>query len=343
MNLRNLRFRRSPDEAASAWLARRDRGMTPREQDEYLRWLLENKSHPEAMARAEATLRRMLRLSAWQYECSAEPNPDLLARPRQRNRWRWPAAAAAAVAAALVLASWWHPPVGRAAVAPKTYLRVNDHVVLPDGSRAELRDGTRLDVLYREGIRRVRLTGGEAQFYVQKDPSRPFVVEAGGVAVRALGTVFTVQLGREAVAVLVTEGKVRVGATESGPESTPVRAGGVGEPVVVVAGQRALVRLAAVTASPAVAAVSPEEISQALEWREPRLQFNETPLADAVAEFNRRNRHQLVLGDAALGAKRIGGSFRPDNVEGFVRLLTITLGVQTVSHGPEETVLFGRD
>ena len=38
------------------------------------------------------------------------------------------------------------------------------------------------------------------------------------------------------------------------------------------------------------------------------------PLAEAVAEFNRLNRFQIVIGDAELGRRLIGGTFRPDNV-----------------------------
>ena len=42
----------------------------------------------------------------------------------------------------------------------------------------------------------------------------------------------------------------------------------------------------------------------------------------------------------ALGALPIGGTFRPDNVEGFVRLLTVTLGVRAEARGADETVLW---
>jgi transmembrane sensor len=48
---------------------------------------------------------------------------------------------------------------------------------------------------------------------VTKDPVRPFIVMAAGVAVRAVGTAFNVKLDSTAVEVLVTEGMVAV-ATE---------------------------------------------------------------------------------------------------------------------------------
>lgn len=340
MSLSHFNSQSKLDAEASAWLVRRDRGLTPREQDEYLQWLREDDRRAAAIARAEATLRSILQLSAWRHENSAEPNPDLLARPRRSRSWRWVALAAAA-AVAISAGVWWRWPAGPGApvVARKNYLHVNEQIALPDGSRAELRDGSALEVRYTAGERRVRLTGGEAQFSVMKDPARPFVVEAGGVAVRAVGTVFDVRLGGVAVEVLVTEGKVRVGraATEVGQIFEPHASGT--EPPMVAAGQRAVVSLTDRTALPLVAEISSEDVRRELAWQVPMLKFDETPLAEAIVEFNRRNRHQLVLGDTAVGAELIGGKFSPDNVEAFVRLLAVTNNVRAEPHGENETVL----
>ena len=49
--------------------------------------------------------------------------------------------------------------------------------------------------------------------------------------------------------------------------------------------------------------------------------FTNLPLRDAVTLFNRRNTQQLILADAALGERKIGGTFAADQVEAFVRLL----------------------
>jgi transmembrane sensor len=329
------------DAEAADWLARRDRGLSPEEQDQYLQWLRASPEHGAALARAEATFRRVLQLSAWQHEHSAEPNPDLLARPKRRPSWWWPVVGAAAAAVlAIGLWSWQSPRVPSTTMAEaKSYLRVNERRVLPDGSRVELKDGSTLDVRYASGERRVRLTGGEAQFSVMKDVARPFVVEVAGVAVRAVGTVFDVRLGSDAVEVLVTEGKVRVGraASEPGQVFADVRGTEI-EPPLVGASQRALVALDDRDLMPVVSDVSSDEISRALAWQAPRLQFDETPLAEAITEFNRRNRHQLVLADAAAGSLRISGTFRPDNVDGFVNLLG-ELGLRAQSRDADTTVL----
>ena len=152
--------------------------------------------------------------------------------------------------------------------------------------------------------------------------------------------------------VLVTEGRVKVqpedhesraGALSraAGADPSPI-SGRLPQEFFVSAGERASVPLAAAAVPPSAAVVTQatsEEIHEALDWQAPRLQFHETPLAEAVAEFNHHNRHQLVIGDAELGTLPIGGTFRPDNVEGFVRLLSTTLDIRAERNGGDETVL----
>lgn len=318
------------DATAAQWLARRDRGLNAAEQDDYLTWLRADPRHAAAVARHAAVLERMMGLGAWQPELSAEPNPDLFAPPARRP-WRV-LAPVLAVAAALVLGLFvWRSASPPVPAPQKTFLRVNERQALADGSLVELKDGSRIEVQFTPGERRVRLTG-EAHFTVAKNPARPFVVEAGGVEVHAVGTAFNVRLDDAAVEVLVTEGKVRVEEPARAPATASATAAVRAEPELVLsAGQRALVSLAPVAKAeaPVVAAVSPEQVRAVLEWQTPRLQFFETPLADAVAEFNRHNRRPLVLADARLGAVPIGGTFRVDNVEGFVRLLELTVDVRS--------------
>ena len=47
----------------------------------------------------------------------------------------------------------------------------------------------------------------------------------------------------------------------------------------------------------------------------------DVPLREIVVQFNRRNTVQLVLEDAALGERNVGGVIALDQVEAFVRLL----------------------
>lgn len=334
-------------DAASDWLARRDRGLTASEQDDYMQWLAADPQHAQALAQHAAALERMMQLYEWTPAHDTEPNPDLF-KPAPARRSgsvsRWLAPSLLAAAASLALATFvWKPDFESSAVvtANKSYLRVNERLALPDGSRVELKDGTELVVQYSENERRVVLTGGEAHFSVWKDPQRPFIVDAAGVEVRAVGTAFNVRLDPLNVQVLVTEGKVAVAPRAENLSASPDSGASpraLSAPLLITVGEQATVSLRQ-SSAPQVAQVTVAQIARELAWQAPRLQFEETSLAEAVAEFNRLNRHQLVLAEPSLGALRIGGTFRPDNVEGFIRLLDKTLGLQAESIGENRTQL----
>jgi transmembrane sensor len=227
--------------------------------------------------------------------------------------------------------------------APATPLAVvardYEQRVLDDGSLVELRRGAVVEVSYSAVERRIRLVRGEALFTVAKNPARPFIVRAGTVDVRALGTVFNVRLEPDSVEVLVTEGKVQV-------DDSPGRASRAGEghlPLdvpLLEAGQRAVVSLTTEAPQPpAVFTVSPAEIDRVLAWQPKRLEFNDTPLAEVVTDFNRFNTRQLRLGDASLASLPIGGNFRSDNLDAFVRLLEASFGLEADRIG-DEIVLY---
>ncbi len=325
-------------EEAALWLSRRDRGLTAAEQDHYIQWLQSDPQHAEALGRSAATLQRMMRLYEWQPVHTKEPNPDLLAPVTRRRLWWMPGGFAAAAALA-VMFLWDVATPGGTPPEPaeKSYLRVNERVALPDGTRVELRDGSYIRVKYSDNERRVRLTSGEAHFTVWKDASRPFMVEVDDVTVVAVGTSFNVRRDEQAVEVLVTSGQVQLQGDDSVRSALPSP--------YVSSGERALISRAQAGSDGAsmpvaiITQVSGEEIGQALAWQAPRLQFNETPLADAIIQFNRLNRHQLVLGDPSLEGLRIGGTFRPDNVDAFVRLLEITFKIRAEKRDHDETVL----
>jgi transmembrane sensor len=248
---------------------------------------------------------------------------------------------AAAVALGLGVVIWQFaaqqetaPGAGTVRVIPSP-----ERLTLADGSTVELNHGGKIETDFTVATRRVRLVRGEAHFTVTKNPARPFIVEAGGVAVRAVGTAFDVRHATGAVEVLVTEGKVQVERPVP-PSASPVALPlAVAAPTPLVAGERAVVDINAPTAPPVVAAVTPSEMAHALAWQGVRLEFAALPLAEVVTEFNLRNRQQLVVADAATGKLRVGGNFRADNVDGFVRLLEASFGVTALRRDDGALVL----
>lgn len=102
-----------------------------------------------------------------------------------------------------------------------------------------------------------------------------------------------------------------------------------------MAGQHAVVALD--QEGPAGVVVSDASLAQAdkqLEWQHARLQFNRTPLADAVGAFNARNHRQIVIRDDRLLDRHISGVVRADNVDGFLWLLGASFDV-TIGHSEQ--------
>ena len=320
--------------AASGWIVRHNRGLTAEEQDEFSSWLAADPRHGEWWAKRRQAWAEFDVLTEWRPEHSAEPNPDLLAAPRGRRRrrlkWIVPVTLALAAGVAVALIVLRPAPAGKN-VPVMAAAAGYESRALDDVTVVELNGGAEIEVQFTAAERRLRLVRGEAHFQVAKNPLRPFVVEAGGVAVRAVGTAFNVLLGSQAVDVLVTEGRVRV--------DPPAAAAAARVAPDVSAGQRVVVSLTG-GAAPIITAVSDEEIARRLAWQPRLLDFSATPLAEVAAEFNRRNRTQLVLADPALRAMPIVASFRYDNLDGFVRMLEISAGVSAERTG--DTVVLRR-
>jgi transmembrane sensor len=334
--------------AAASWRARQDAGLTVAEQEEFLRWLEADPRHAECfgeMAETWALLDRVHELP----EAALAPAPRIEARrARAATWWRWVALPLAA-AAAVVLGRWTMTPtqdfVVQFAESTPAEEGLLKRVNLPDGSVVRLRAATAIDVLYGPKTRHVRLLRGEAHFAVAKDAGRPFVVESHGVGVHAVGTAFTVASRGDAVEILVTEGRVRLESarTEAAGSARPPPATAASAPLLE-AGEKAVVSLGEVLAEDARTAVEripPAQLATAIAWQERMLAFDAAPLTAIVAEFNRFNRHQLVVADAALGSRRFGGSFRADDPDGFVALLTASSDV-AVEKRERETVIRSR-
>lgn len=201
---------------------------------------------------------------------------------------------------------------------------------LSDGTRATLSGDSRIEVAMSRGERRIVLTRGEAFFEAAKDRQRPFVVDANTRRVVAVGTRFAVRRDGPDLRVVVTEGLVRLeSASSQGQPPAPT--------ALLPAGSSALATRSGVL----VRAGTVAEAERALDWRGGYLHFDDTPLAEAAAEFNRYSGRTLLMGDDATAALRIGGNFRWSNVDGFVRLLEQGFDVRVERRG-EIIVLHSR-
>jgi len=316
---------RATEQKAADWLVARDRGLTRSQQAGLVAWLRADARHAKSFAELEETWTRLGQLRE-----TVPGVPAAAGGPGRRGKLIWLVtglAAAAALAFMWVNGSRPAPGAPDYSLAATTDIGESRRLTLPDGSNVQLNTESAVVVRLTGAERRVQLLRGEAHFQVAKNPVRPFIVSAGAVAVRAVGTAFDVRLQPEAVEVLVTEGRVRVNSAANGASLLTAPAASSGEPLLV-AGQRAVVSTSATTAaSAAVAVLDPAEMGQATSWQSGRLEFVATPLASIVDEFNRYNRHKLVIADPRLAARRFGGTFLVGDHEELVRVLEANFGV----------------
>jgi len=300
---------------AAEWLLRREQPLWSQADQAALdRWLDESMSHKAAFWRLEHTWQMADRIGA----LSAR---DIAPGPRRAGltlRWWY----AGALAASLLLAIAFiglrsGPPLSPPPSADTFDTGIGGHRIVPlaDGSRIELNTATNLRTLISNKRRDVWLDRGEAFFAVAHIEGSAFIVHAGPRLITVVGTQFSVRRDDDKVTVAVVQGRVRVEDTTPGASSGSITvtpgdvAIGLGSSMMVV--------------SKPVAAVEDK-----LTWRDGRLVFDGTTLAEVADDFNRYNRQQLLISDPSVAAIRISGTFKASNVDAFVRLLKEAYGLK---------------
>jgi len=229
--------------------------------------------------------------------------------------------------------------------------------VLADGSIVELNEGAAIREAFTPAQRRVELLSGEAHFTVTKNRARPFVVAARGVEFQAVGTAFTVDLRQREVEMVVTEGSVAVAKPTANVERLTLNAerlssetnldpqapsAAVRPPtsgLLVTAGKRVVVELAADHGLAPVETVDAAALQARMAWRVPRLEFSGTRLEDAIPMINEYSKVKLVLADESLGDVRLSGILRADNIEALRELLAEVHGIHSETRPNGEIVL----
>jgi len=280
--------------------------------------------------------------------------PSSFTPPRSAERRRWMRGLAAMVPQAAVLVMmlsvsggaylgwdyWQHQPVYTQSFASQRGEQLD--IQLPDGSRLRLDTATRIAVtLYRQR-REVKLAEGQVVFQVQGDAARPFDVLAGPMQVTVVGTRFSVRhtagiLGDDGVRVAVEEGRVRVRRALPADKRASAVAPADGHTIELLAGQQVTADLAGELAP--VAAVSAAGIAP---WRDGRITFDNTPLAQALAEFERYGQTGLTVRDPAVAGLRLTGTFDPQRLGNFLLALPKVLPVRLRADGATTEIVASR-
>ncbi|WP_394680565.1 FecR family protein [uncultured Comamonas sp.] len=343
------------------WFVRRQRaGWGAADEQAFQQWLQADATHGSAYAQWEqhwsaidampadaiAQLRRNLAHDKAQLSAAQQTPPRAATAPAApagaitglRRRWLLPSlgmAAAVVVTSGTGLLAWQHwqaQPVFRQAYASQRGQQLE--VQLPDGSQLRLDTATRLEVVYYRDRREVLLHEGQAVFSVQASAQRPFHVLSGPVGITVVGTRFSVRYtpglaGSDGVRVAVEEGQVRVVRRDGAPGPALAQIAGA---QTLGAGQQIIA-----DGQGRLGSLQPVAAEGIAAWREHRISFVNTPLAQALAEFERYGSTGLTINDPAVAALRLSGTFDPSDTPTLRKLLPHALPVrlQPVAGGLE--------
>jgi transmembrane sensor len=295
---------------AAQWMRLSASGkLGPTEQAALQNWL---RARPEHLAAMDIIARTWIASGA--ISDQGPMRPDILrarnfriAKPsRQGRSWRGPLVAGLSMAA-IGFFAWigWQGAVTQTEYASGP--GEGHSIELADGSKVRLDAGTRLSVRIDPLSRHVILHQGEAEFDVAHETLRPFTVAARDLKVRDLGTRFTVRHRADKVRVVLLEGAADIRDSASGRVLTVLKPGQQVE-------------------SPAKGAtlrLSTANLGRVLAWRDRQAVFEDTPLAEALAEVEQRTGVRMRLTDPALAGLKVSGVFHTADISGLLNALTL--------------------
>lgn len=298
-------------EQASDWLL--ELQAEPARFEEFDHWLHASPEHLSAWAQVNRAWSAIEQPSTTAHWPAATAVVQL-----KPSRRRWSMLAAACVCVIAVGVAWLNNPDWQADYHTGTgETRV---VKLNDGSQLTLAACSAVDVDYSGNTRRITLLSGEALFDVVHDARRPFQVDASNVVIRVLGTSFDVARSETGIKVEVREGAVGVSANGS-----PYRLG---------AGQR--LWFDAVQGSAQQTAIAPDEVAT---WVSGQQFFENATVQEVVEQLRKYQRGWIVIGDDALGQKRVTGLYDLRDTQRALQALAKPIGGTLVRYSPLLTVL----
>lgn len=335
----------STPDIAAAWFARRRiGGLDDAQQQELDTWLTEDAAHRQAFEALE---------QAWFGVESLRGDPRVLALREEALRrnppWRRflaPIAIAATLLIGLPGGTWLAYDAG---LIPNrefqtrsfhTGLGERTTIALPDGSKVTLNTDTVVRTEAIKGRRQIYLDKGQAYFQVAHDTGRPFVVNAAGRTVTAVGTAFEVRVDQGRFEVTLVEGKVRVEAPAPERAATAATAPGRADAAhllstEMVAGTQLL------ATNETNWKLQATDAKRETSWTTGQLIFLRQPLGEVADELNRYSDVKIVIDDAALSALPITGTFRPGDNRGFVAAVVSYGMARAVARGDHAIALVG--
>ena len=337
------------------WLSASGSGLSAEDVDRWVRWskVPENKQAYDAVefvSRARYALEPPPLPTAEELAADISDGVAFFPRPEPRP-WppvvRWRRVALFAMAAVLVaigftpVMDWLAQERAEPVHVISTSSGEVKHIVLRDGSRVTLGAKTELSVHYGQCLRTILLNSGEALFNVAHDPKCPFIVIAGGGAITALGTEFSVRRTLDRVTVQVAEGVVNVQ-----PRDTLVSVPWPKDPDIpkVAWPDAKLTQGEEVTyaGTQKRSAVASEDPNVATAWLDGRRVYRHEPLAYLVADISRYFDESIEV-DHDVGELQFTGLVYESQVKKFLQDLEIIFPVKVARTDDNHILIHARD
>lgn len=301
-------------EEAADWYDQLD-GLSEQSRAAYQSWLAADPQHQQAIDWLDTHFRRhdqalMLAL---------KPASVVVALPRKR-RWQPSLAAAALVVLACASLLMLQRPGDSGNPVADFYYSTGaaeqNTQRLADGSQIRVGGSSRINVRMESASRQVTLHEGEAYFDVAPDKERPFLVDAGDIRIRVLGTAFDVDRSRSGVAVEVEHGRVEVSWD--------------GGKALLLAGDALRLR---------DGGVQQYRSTQVASWRDGWREAGDERLSETIEHLQRYSQRPIHLSHVP-GDLHFSGRYSTRDVEGTLGLIAGMFGL-TLTIGPDVILLTG--
>jgi transmembrane sensor len=186
---------------------------------------------------------------------------------------------------------------------------------LPDGTIVTLNKNSNLlyPNKFSDTLRKIILEG-EAFFNVVSNPAKPFLVEAGKLEVKVLGTTFNVINRVNVSRVVVESGRVEVGFMQKKEILSPNQQ-------VTVSGKDSSFRI--------------EPVNNVLYkyYRTREFICDNTPLITLVESLREAYDTDIILETKAIENLRITATFRQEPLDSILEIVAQTLGIKAIKNG----------
>lgn len=202
---------------------------------------------------------------------------------------------------------------------------------LPDGSTVWLNAGSKLTYQkdFSGNTREVTLSG-EGFFDVVKNPQKPFLIHAGNIDIRVLGTAFNVKAYPEdkTSEISLIRGRIEVSLKNRSNDRISLSP----NEKLVVDNETTTGKATATPGTPGEPLIAvnklqhdPKDSTVAeIQWIDNKLVFNNESFREVATRMERWYGVEIIIDDPALEEKRLTGNFEQETIEQAMEALTIT-------------------